>query len=88
VGGNRAFSGDFGSGFTVRQPNPPRRHDKSKTGRALDAGAFHFLSTDVRKPNKTPLSLNIPAALTGENPKMWGCSKSEMPPLDAVTSTG
>jgi hypothetical protein len=48
------------------------------------ADAFHFLSAHDRKPDKKPLSLNIPAALTGENPaNVEGCSKSEMHPESA-----
>lgn len=44
--------------------------------------AFQFLSTDDKKPNKKPLSLHVPAALTGESPKNGqGCSKSQMHPV-------
>ena len=46
------------------------------------SGAYQFLSAPDRKLNKQPLSLNIPAALTGKNPaNAESCSKSEMPPI-------
>jgi len=49
---------------------------------AVTMGAFQFLSIADKKPNKEPLSLHVPAALAGENPKNGpGCSKSEMHPV-------
>jgi len=62
----------------LSMPPPP---GKAKTARLATGGAFHFLSADDRKPNKKPLSLNIPAALTGENPgNVEGCSDSQTHP--------
>jgi hypothetical protein len=63
------------------EPDPAAVVNPAVAG-GLTGGAFHFLSTEDRKPKKMPLFLNIPTALTGQNPRnVADCSKTEMHPL-------